>query len=68
MVDGTFACQGKEVRWIAAFGWGGQRIFVIPELDMVVMMTSGLFGRPKEGLAQLDILANVIIPSAKENP
>jgi CubicO group peptidase (beta-lactamase class C family) len=65
---GRSLAEGKEVRWIAAFGWGGQRIVVIPELDMVVMMTSGLFGRPKEGLAQLDILANVIIPSAKENP
>ena len=65
---GRSLAEGKEVRWIAAFGWGGQRIFVIPELDMVVMMTSGLFGRPKEGLAQLDILANVIIPSAKDKP
>jgi CubicO group peptidase (beta-lactamase class C family) len=65
---GCSLSQGKEVRWIAAFGWGGQRIFIIPELDMVVMMTSGLFGRPKEGLAQLDILANVIIPSAREKP
>jgi CubicO group peptidase (beta-lactamase class C family) len=65
---GRSLSQGKEVRWIAAFGWGGQRIFIIPELDMVVMMTSGLFGRPKEGLAQLDILANVIIPSAREKP
>lgn len=65
---GRSLAEGKEVRWIAAFGWGGQRIFVIPELDMVVMMTSGLFGRPKEGLAQLDILANVIIPAAREKP
>ncbi len=65
---GRSLSQGKEVRWIAAFGWGGQRIFVIPEFDMVVMMTSGLFGRPKEGMAQLDILANVIIPSAKDKP
>ena len=65
---GRSLAEGKEVRWIAAFGWGGQRIFVIPELDMVVMMTSGLFGRPKEGLAQFDILANVIIPSAREKP
>jgi len=65
---GRSLAEGKEVRWIAAFGWGGQRIFVIPELDMVVMMTSGLFGRPKEGQAQLDVLANVIIPSVKEKP
>jgi CubicO group peptidase (beta-lactamase class C family) len=65
---GRSLAEGKEVRWVAAFGLGGQRIFVIPELDMVVMMTSGLFGRPKEGLAQFDILANVIIPSAKDKP
>jgi CubicO group peptidase (beta-lactamase class C family) len=65
---GRSLAEGKEVRWIAAFGWGGQRIFVVPELDMVVMMTSGLYGKPKEGLAQLDILANVIIPSVKEKP
>jgi CubicO group peptidase (beta-lactamase class C family) len=65
---GRSLSQGKEVRWIAAFGWGGQRIFVVPDLDMVVLMTSGLFGRPKEGLAQFDILANVIIPSAREKP
>lgn len=65
---GRSLAEGREVRWVAALGWGGQRIFVIPELDMVVMMTSGLFGRPKEGMAQLDILANVIIPAAREKP
>ena len=35
---------------------------------MVVMMTSGLYGQPNKGLAQLDILAKVIIPSVKEKP
>ena len=43
-------------------GLGGQRIFIVPELDLVVMTTSGLYGRPKEGHGALDILANVIIP------
>jgi len=33
---------------------------------MVVMTTSGLFGRPKEGMAALDILANSIIPSVRD--
>ena len=65
---GRSLSNGAEVKWLAAMGWGGQRIFVIPALDMVVMMTAGQFGRPKEGLAQLDLLANVIIPSIKEKP
>jgi CubicO group peptidase (beta-lactamase class C family) len=63
---GRSLAQGKEVKWIAAMGWGGQRIFVIPDLDMVVMTTSGLFGRPKEGMAALDILSNSVIPSVRD--
>jgi CubicO group peptidase (beta-lactamase class C family) len=63
---GRSLADGRELKWIAAMGWGGQRIFVIPDLDMVVMTTAGLFGRPKEGMAALDILANSIIPSIRD--
>jgi len=53
----------KEVRWIAAFGWGGQRILVVPDLDLVVMTTAGEYGRPKQGFAALDLLAYSIMPA-----
>jgi len=53
------------VKWIAAQGLGGQRIFIIPELDLVMVTTSGLYGSPRQGSAALDILANFVIPGAR---
>ena len=57
----------KEVKWIAGVGLGGQRLFIVPELDLVVMTTSGLYGSGRQGQAALDILANFIIPSVRDN-
>ena len=57
----------KDVKWIAAQGLGGQRIFIVPELDLVVTTTSGLYGSGQQGQAALDILANFIIPSVRDN-
>lgn len=53
----------KEVTWIAAVGLGGQRIFIVPDLDLVVMTTAGLYASPRQGNAALDILYSFVIPS-----
>lgn len=51
----------------AAVGYRGQYIFVIPELDMVVVFTSSV--SPSSGVLQPAILFDYIIPAAmKENP
>jgi len=55
-----------EVKWIAAMGLGGQRIFIVPELDLVFMTTSGLYSRPFQGNGALDALTNFIIPSVRD--
>ncbi len=44
----------SEVKWIAAMGSGGQRIFIVPDRDLVVMTTSGLYFQPRQGDGALD--------------
>ncbi len=63
---GRSLSNGKEVKWVGAFGWGGQRIIIVPDLDLVMMTTAAQYGQPKEGLAAMDILANIIIPAVRD--
>ena len=64
MVDGPPLSGEKDVKWIAP-GLGGQRIFIVPDLDLVVMTTSGLYGSGARS-GRSDILANFVIPYARD--
>ena len=55
----------KEITWIAAVGLGGQRIVIIPELDLVVVTTAGLYASPRQGNAMLEILYGFVVPSVR---
>ena len=52
-----------EVKWIAGIGLGGQRLFIVPDLDLVVMFTSGLYTSPRQGIAAVDALYRFIVPA-----
>jgi CubicO group peptidase (beta-lactamase class C family) len=64
---GRSIAHEKEVKWIAAMGSGGQRLFIVPDRDLVVMTTSGLYFQPGQGDGALDMMANFILPSVRDN-
>jgi CubicO group peptidase (beta-lactamase class C family) len=43
--EGSVAWQGKTLAWNAGFGNGGQRLFLVPDLDLVVVTTAGAYDK-----------------------
>ena len=37
--------QKQGVNWAIGIGWGGQRLYIAPELDLVVVVNTGLYKR-----------------------
>lgn len=46
---GSVQWHGKRIAWSAAIGNGGQRLYVLPELDMAVAITAGEYNSPDIG-------------------
>ena len=44
---GRFLMNRREVRWIAGFGNGGQRVYIVPDLDLVIAVNAGAYGGPQ---------------------
>lgn len=62
---GRSLLNGKQVDWAAGFGEGGQRVFVIPELDIVVVLNFGLYGRGMQGYVGPTILNQHVLPAVQ---
>ena len=58
----TYQVNGKPIAAIEARGAGGQFIFILPELEAVVVVTSGNF-RNRKGNQPRDILQEYILPA-----
>ncbi|MEO1314024.1 MAG: serine hydrolase [Pseudomonadota bacterium] len=53
--------QGGEVPMLSAMGNGGQRLFVIPELDLVVVTYSGAYNRMDQWMNPTLVLQRMIL-------
>jgi CubicO group peptidase (beta-lactamase class C family) len=60
---GQSVVQGETVEWIAGWGYGGQRLFILPTYDAVLVVTAGLYKTDIQDLVAFDILKNYALPA-----
>jgi CubicO group peptidase (beta-lactamase class C family) len=64
---GELALSGKTgtygTKWIGAFGLGGQRLFVFPELEFVLAVTAGNYATEDQWRPPIAILREVFLAS-----
>jgi CubicO group peptidase (beta-lactamase class C family) len=67
---GELALPGKTgtvgSKWVGAFGLGGQRLFVFPELDFVLAVTAGNYATEDQARAPIAILREVFLSGLTE--
>jgi CubicO group peptidase (beta-lactamase class C family) len=57
----TFTVNGKEVRALLATGNGGQKIYIVPSLELVAVFTGGAYNSPQDSPPNA-IMADVLLP------
>ena len=58
--------NGGELTWAAGVGLGGQRLYVVPALDLVVMITAGHYTSGLQGVIPAGIFNRVVLPAVRD--
>ena len=66
---GRSMVNGRDLPWIAGYGFGGQRLYVQPDTGLVVVVTASEYAIPirQQGILSLDILAGHVLAAVTGN-
>ena len=65
---GRSLADKTEVPWAAAVGLGGQRVFIVPSLDLVVVVNAGLYSSRLQGSVPMTILNQYVLRAVAVRP
>lgn len=57
---GAWTVGARRLGWVAAMGNGGQRLFLLPELDLVVVVTAGNYNQADSWRAPTEVFRSVV--------
>lgn len=57
---GTAQWHGQTLQWHAGFGNGGQRLYIIPRLDMAIVTTAGAYDEMPTAIRVNDLVQQII--------
>jgi len=60
---GHSLARGRDLIWIGGIGLGGQRLYIVPELDLVVAINSAHYGSSLQGVIPINILNRFVLPA-----
>lgn len=61
---GRSLVHGRAIEWVAGVGYGGQRLFIVPALDLVVLVHAGLYTSSMQSWVPLIVLNRFVLQSA----
>src|SRR5262249_37008759 len=57
---GAVGWKGEQLAWSAGFGSGGQRLFVVPALDLTVVVTAGAYDDPGISDTVMEVFRRIV--------